>query len=65
MKKNKIEGRPTKDLHIDESQLNDEDLNELHTRSFPLSIVIFISILVLLCVICVVMIALVNNGVIH
>lgn len=65
MKNKRIEGRPTKELHIDETQLTDEDKDELHTRSFPLSIVIFISVLVVLSAICIVMIALVNNGIIH
>lgn len=65
MKNKRIEGRPTKELHIDETQLTDEDKNELHTRSFPLSIVIFISVIVVLSAICIVMIVLVKNGIIH
>ena len=65
-KKNKeIEGRPTKELKADESLLSDEDREELHTKSFPLSIIIFIGVIVLLIALCIVMIVLVNNGVIH
>ena len=65
-KKNKeIEGRPTKELKVDESLLSDEDREELHTKSFPLSIIIFIGVIVLLIALCIVMIVLLNNGVIH
>lgn len=60
-----IEGRPTKELQVDESLLSEEDKEELHTKSFPLSIIIFIGVVVILIAICILIILLVNNGIIH
>lgn len=58
MKRNKkeIEGRPTKDLVVDETQLSEEDKEELHTHSFPLSVIITIAVVSLLMIACIIVI---------
>lgn len=63
MKKSKkeIEGRPTKELQVDESLLNEEEKEELHQRSFPLSAVITIGVVSVLMIACIVVIVVVSN----
>ena len=63
MKKSKkeIEGRPTKDLHVDESLLSEEEKDELHQRSFPLSAVITIGVVSILMIAAIVVIIVMSN----
>ena len=62
MKRNKkiIEGRPTKDLHVDESLLSEEDKEELHTQTFPLSVVITIGVVSFLMIACIIAIIVIS-----
>ena len=61
MKKKEIEGRETKDLVIDETQLSKEDREELHTKTFPLSVVITIGVVSFLMIVCIVAIIIISN----
>ena len=63
MKKTKkeIEGRPTKDLQVDETLLDDESKEELHQRSFPLSAVITIGVTSVLMIACIIVIIVLSN----
>ena len=63
MRKNKkeIEGRPTKDLHVDESLLEEEEREELHRRTFPLSAIITIAVVSVLMIACIVVIIVLSN----
>ncbi len=63
MKKNKkeIEGRPTKELKIDESLLDDEQKEELHRHPFPISAFIIVGVISLLMIACIVVIIILNR----
>ena len=58
MKKNKkeIEGRPTSELHVDYSLLNEEDRKE-NKVEIPWKWLIFIGIIVLLMIACIIVIS--------
>lgn len=61
MKKKEIEGRPTKDLKVDESLLSKEDVEELHTKTFPLSVVLTIGITTVLMIACAIVIIILST----
>ena len=63
MKQNKkeIEGRPTKDLRVDETLLSEEDKDELHRHTFPLSVIITIGVTSVLMIACIVVIIILSN----
>lgn len=61
MKKKEIEGRPTKDLKVDESLLSKEDVEELHTKTFPLSVVLTIGITSILMIACAIVIIILST----
>ena len=51
--------RPTKDLHIDESQLSEEETEEMKTR-VPVSWIVFISVIVALIIACIIVICILS-----
>ena len=61
MKKKEIEGRPTKELEVDESLLDQEDKEELHRKTFPLSALISIAVISLLMIACIIVIIVLSN----
>lgn len=50
------EERPTKDLKVDESQLSEEDRIELHKRTLPVGLIIFMAVVIVLMVACIIVI---------
>lgn len=51
-----LEERPTKDLAVDESQLSEEDRNELHKSTIPLWLIITMGVIVALMIACIIVI---------